>query len=143
MRSSFLRSIPDSAGFRGDSLYCDLTRGNEMVARVATEYYKRDFWIKENLNYAKPHFRLEKAARVVNRIAGGKECDLLDVGCGPAALMHLLHHDIPLTIGIIVWPETVNVISNAIGPTRTLNKAMDLCQFLIQIGRNLHERKRE
>ena len=36
-------------------------------------YYKRDFWSRENLNYAQPHFRLEKAARVVNRMAGGKQ----------------------------------------------------------------------
>jgi hypothetical protein len=40
-------------------------------------YYKRDFWSRENLNYAQPHFRLEKAARIVNRMAGGKSRDLL------------------------------------------------------------------
>jgi hypothetical protein len=85
-------------GFPRGSLYCDLTRGNEIVARVATEYYKRDFWIKENLNYAKPHFRLEKAARVVNRIAGGKEWDLS--GCwlrprgfdAPSSSQYPSHH---------------------------------------------------
>lgn len=48
--------------------------GNEQV-------YKRDFWSKENLKFAQPHFRLEKAARIVNKVAQGKECDLLDVGC--------------------------------------------------------------
>jgi SAM-dependent methyltransferase len=53
-------------------------------------YHKRDFWIKENLHYATPHYRLEKAARIVNRLSEGRKCDLLDVGCGPAALMHLL-----------------------------------------------------
>lgn len=57
---------------------------------IGTVYHKREFWIKENLSYAKPHFRLEKAARLVNRIAGGKECDLLDVGCGPAVLGQLI-----------------------------------------------------
>lgn len=78
-----------------ERLYCTLTEGgNKIVPRVATEYYKRDFWIEENVKYAKPHFRMEKAARIVNRVAGGKECDLLDVGCGPAALMHLLHGNI-------------------------------------------------
>jgi SAM-dependent methyltransferase len=53
-------------------------------------YYKRDFWSKENLKYAEPHYRLEKAARIVNRIARGRECSMLDVGCGPAAIRHLL-----------------------------------------------------
>jgi SAM-dependent methyltransferase len=58
------------------------------------KYYDRDFWIKENLQYAKPHFRLEKAARIINRIARTEDCDLLDVGCGPAALMGLLRKNI-------------------------------------------------
>ena len=31
---------------------------------------------------------------MVNRIARGKDCDLLDVGCGPAALMRLLQKNI-------------------------------------------------
>jgi predicted TPR repeat methyltransferase len=57
-------------------------------------YQKRDFWIKENLNYVKPHYRLVKAAGIVNKIAQEKECDLLDVGCGPATLMHLLRKNI-------------------------------------------------
>jgi SAM-dependent methyltransferase len=52
--------------------------------------YKRDFWIQENLKHAVPHYRLQKVARVANRIARGRECDLLDVGCGPATLQRLL-----------------------------------------------------
>jgi SAM-dependent methyltransferase len=61
---------------------------------MAEAYYKRDFWIDENLRYAQPHYRLEKAARLVNKIAQGKDCNLLDIGCGPATLMHLLHDGI-------------------------------------------------
>jgi len=57
-------------------------------------YYKRDFWIEENLNYVRPHYRLEKCARLVNKIAGVGRCDLLDVGCGPAALSKLLRRNI-------------------------------------------------
>ena len=57
-------------------------------------YYKKDFWSKENLRFSQPHYRLEKSARIVNRIARGKECTLLDVGCGPATLMHLLPQNI-------------------------------------------------
>ena len=57
-------------------------------------YHKKDFWIEENQKYARPHFRMEKASRIVNRIAGGRSCDLLDVGCGPATLARLLDPNI-------------------------------------------------
>ena len=56
--------------------------------------YKKDFWRQENQKYSRPHFRLEKSARIVNRIAGDRSCDLLDVGCGPATLSHLLRGNI-------------------------------------------------
>ena len=52
--------------------------------------YKRDFWEEENLKFDEPWYRLEKSARIISRLAGGRECTLLDVGCGPAALMRLL-----------------------------------------------------
>jgi SAM-dependent methyltransferase len=65
-----------------------------MMRQVTDQYHKRDLWIKENLNYVEPHFRLEKAAGIINGIARGKKCDLLDVGCGPAALMPLLDPNI-------------------------------------------------
>ena len=48
--------------------------------------YKRDFWADENTKYARPHYRMLKVARLVNRLAVGKDCRLLDVGCGPATL---------------------------------------------------------
>lgn len=53
-------------------------------------YRKKDFWAQENTLYAKPNFRSRKCAQLVNEIAAGKQCDLLDVGCGPAAMRHLL-----------------------------------------------------
>jgi len=56
--------------------------------------HKKDFWSKENLKYSRPHYRLEKSARIVNKLARGKRCTLLDVGCGPAALMPLLQSNI-------------------------------------------------
>jgi SAM-dependent methyltransferase len=56
--------------------------------------YKRDFWSQENLNYSRPHFRMEKIARLINQLARGRECKLLDVGCGPATLMSLLRPNI-------------------------------------------------
>jgi len=56
----------------------------------AVEYHKKNLWKTENANYSEPHYRLEKAARIANKIARGKECALLDVGCGPATLSRLL-----------------------------------------------------
>jgi len=52
--------------------------------------YKRDFWADENRKYTRPHHRMLKVARLVNRLAAGKNCRLLDVGCGPATLGLLL-----------------------------------------------------
>jgi SAM-dependent methyltransferase len=56
--------------------------------------YKKDFWGTESLKYSKPHLRMEKVARTVNKLARSTECSLLDVGCGPAALASLLSHNI-------------------------------------------------
>ena len=55
---------------------------------------KRDFWSLENLKYSQPHYRMRKVARVLNHLADEKPCRLLDVGCGPAALRHLLDPNI-------------------------------------------------
>jgi SAM-dependent methyltransferase len=54
------------------------------------ERYKKDFWSQANLVFSEPHYRLRKALQIINGIAKGRECDLLDVGCGPAALMRLV-----------------------------------------------------
>jgi len=70
----------------------DITRGSDFSS--IAQNYKRDFWSKENLKFAAPHFRLEKAVRLINKVAKGRECDLLDVCCGPAALMHWLPENI-------------------------------------------------
>lgn len=56
--------------------------------------YDRDFWSRENRKHAEPYFRLQKSARLLNRLAGPEACSLLDVGCGPATLMHLLRPNI-------------------------------------------------
>jgi SAM-dependent methyltransferase len=66
-------------------------------------YYKKDFWRTENLKYSKPHFRMEKAARIINQLSRGRTPDLLDVGCGPATLQHLVtpnvnYHGIDIAI---------------------------------------------
>jgi SAM-dependent methyltransferase len=48
------------------------------------------FWRRENLRFAAPHYRSVKAARIVARIARGRESSLLDVGCGPATFGRML-----------------------------------------------------
>ena len=74
-------------------------------------YYKRDFWADENLKYQRPHFRLEKAARLINRIAENEGCDLLDVGCGPAALRRLLKPNIHYYgIDIAIHEPSANLV---------------------------------
>jgi SAM-dependent methyltransferase len=59
-----------------------------------SRYYKRSFWSKENLKFGQPWYRLEKSARIINRLAQGEERTLLDVGCGPATLRRLLSSNI-------------------------------------------------
>jgi SAM-dependent methyltransferase len=63
-------------------------------AREDIKYYKRDFWSTENLKFSTPHYRMRKSARIVNKIAQDRTCELLDVGCGPAALRRLIRADI-------------------------------------------------
>lgn len=65
--------------------------------------YKKDFWSQQNQKYAKAHFRMQKAVRLINRRTGSQHCDLLDVGCGPATLAGLLrpgiaYHGIDIAI---------------------------------------------
>jgi len=53
-------------------------------------FYKREFWSTENLKFGEPWYRLEKCARLITKLADGRNCSLLDVGCGPATLMRML-----------------------------------------------------
>jgi SAM-dependent methyltransferase len=57
-------------------------------------YYGNDFWRQENLKFAEPWYRLEKCARILDRVAQGKPRSLLDVGCGPGTLQHLIPRNI-------------------------------------------------
>ena len=68
-------------------------------------YRKKDFWTKESATYSRPHYRLEKSARMINNLARGKKCTLLDVGCGPATLMRQLTSNIDYYGIDIVIPE--------------------------------------
>jgi SAM-dependent methyltransferase len=72
----------------------DRASSDEMVPERSlserAEFYKRGFWGKENLKFSEPWYRLLKSAQLIGRLAGGRECTLLDIGCGPATLMRLL-----------------------------------------------------
>jgi SAM-dependent methyltransferase len=74
----------------------DPAAGESFVSQgnIGSTLHKKDFWSKENLKYSRPHYRLEKSARIINRLARGERCALLDVGCGPAALRSLLRSNI-------------------------------------------------
>ena len=60
----------------------------------AARYYKRAFWSKENLKFNEPWYRLQKSARIIGRLAQGRECSLLDIGCGPGTLGRLLPENV-------------------------------------------------
>jgi len=75
--------------------------------------YKRDFWSKENLKFTTQNYRLRKAAGVVNKIAGDRQCDLLDVGCGPASLKDVLRENISyFGIDIAIHDPAPNLIES-------------------------------
>lgn len=54
----------------------------------------RDFWSEEHQKFVEPHFRLQKSARLINKMASSGPCNLLDVGCARAALQPLLKPNI-------------------------------------------------
>ena len=92
--------------------------------------YKKDFWSKENLNYSRPHYRLEKSARIINRLARAKNSImLLDVGCGPAALAPLLRPNVQYHgIDIAIHDSAPNLIeANLVNtPIRFDDKRFDV-----------------
>lgn len=96
-------------------------------------HHKKDFWSKENLNFSQPHVRHEKAAQIISRLAGGKECALLDVGCGPAALMRLLPSNVQYYgIDIAIPNPAPNLIEADLleAPIRFSNKRFDIIAAL-------------
>ena len=39
---------------------------------ISKNLQKKEFWSTENLKYSRPHYRLNKSARIINRLAGDK-----------------------------------------------------------------------
>ena len=99
----------------------------------AADLYKHDFWIKENQKHVPAHYRLQKSARIINAIAGQKERDLLDVGCGPATLMRLMRPNIHYYgIDIAIHDPAPNLIEADIlkKPIRFADKRFDIVAAL-------------
>jgi SAM-dependent methyltransferase len=95
--------------------------------------YKREFWIRENRKHVPAHYRLQKSARIINGLAGREECDLLDVGCGPATLMRLVRPSIHYYgIDIAVHDPAPNLIEADIlhTPIRFADKRFDIVTAL-------------
>jgi SAM-dependent methyltransferase len=85
----------------------DRTSGDAVIiydgGASPSRYYKKDVWSEENLKFGKPWYRLEKSGRLITELAQGKECSLLDIGCGPATLGRMLpgnikYHGIDIAI---------------------------------------------
>ena len=98
-------------------------------AGKAVQYYKKEFWTNENLNYSRPHLRMEKAARIIDTLAQGKERTLLDIGCGPATLMRLLPPNIKYYgIDIAIHDPAPNLIESDLleNPIRFDDKRFDI-----------------
>src|SRR5262249_43996585 len=98
-------------------------------SNIGRRLHKKDFWSKENLKYSRPHYRLEKSARIINRLAQGRRCTLLDVGCGPATLASLLRPNIQYYgIDIAISDPAPNLIEADIleAPIQFENKRFDI-----------------
>jgi cyclopropane fatty-acyl-phospholipid synthase-like methyltransferase len=91
----------------------DSTYAPREIADEVAMYYKRDFWSKENLKFTTQNYRLRNAVGVVNKIAGDRQCDLLDIGCGPAALQDVLRENISyFGIDIAIHDPAPNLIES-------------------------------
>jgi len=96
---------------------------------VGSTLYKKDFWSEENLKYVRPHFRMEKVSRLINKLAKDEEVTLLDVGCGPASLSSLLRPNIQYYgIDIAIHDPAPNLIESDFleSPIRFGDKRFDI-----------------
>jgi SAM-dependent methyltransferase len=100
---------------------------------VHASHYKKDFWDTANLSFGEPWYRLQKAVGLVKRLAGQRQCTLLDVGCGPGTLMKLLPSNIEyFGIDIAIHTSAPNFIEADIAhaPIEFNGKRFDLVTAL-------------
>jgi SAM-dependent methyltransferase len=91
--------------------------------------FDKDFWSEENQKYFTPHFRLKKCANLVNSLAGDRDCDLLDVGCGPATLMRIVRpnvHYYGIDIALQATHPNLMEIDLATNPIQFRDRKFDL-----------------
>lgn len=69
-------------------------RGFVTGGRRIRNRFGKEFWSIENLKFSEPWYRLEKSAGLIRSVTSGRECKLLDLGCGPAALMRMLPENV-------------------------------------------------
>lgn len=127
----------------------DATRrgiARENHASNTAPHQRKDFWDKENLNFNEPWYRLEKSARIVNRLAQGRECTLLDIGCGPATFMRLLSPNIQYYgIDIAIHDSAPNLMEADIveAPIRFAGKQFDIviAQGIFEYVRDVQSQK--
>lgn len=105
---------------------------NEISAHNAgspAQLFTKDFWGKENLKFSEPWYRIEKSARLISRLAKGRESSLLDIGCGPATQMRLLPPNIHYHgIDIAIQEPLPNLLESDIlkNPIRFDDKRFDI-----------------
>lgn len=102
--------------------------------QAAENFRNRDYWIVENALYFEASFRLRKCAQVINELAGDRECSLLDVGCGPAALRTLLKPNVKyhgIDIAIHQKAQFLREIDTASAPIAFDKKRFD---FIVALG---------
>jgi cyclopropane fatty-acyl-phospholipid synthase-like methyltransferase len=90
----------------------DVSHGKHDGGDEHVSEYKKAFWETANLNFREPWYRLQKAAGILNRLAGQRTCTLLDVGCGPGTLMQLLPSNVNY-FGIDIAPHAESNIIEA------------------------------
>ena len=121
-------------------------KGSVSADSIGDTLHKKDFWDQENLKYSRPHYRLEKSARIINRLAQDRRCTVLDVGCGPATLMSLLRPNIQYYgIDIAIHDSAPNLIEADFleTPIRFDDKHFDiiLAQGFFEYAGNLQAQK--
>ena len=121
-------------------------QGSVSADKIGDTLHKKDFWSQENLKYSRPHYRLEKSARIINRLARGRRGTLLDVGCGPATLMSLLQPNIQYYgIDIAIHDPAPNLLEADFleTPIRFDDKRFDiiLAQGFFEYAGNLQTQK--
>ncbi|MFZ0250268.1 MAG: class I SAM-dependent methyltransferase [Acidimicrobiales bacterium] len=99
----------------------------------------RDFWSGQHHKFEAPHFRQQKAARLINAVAPVGRCRLLDVGCARSSLKWLLEPDIEyFGIDIFIarpapYLRELDIVENPIafdGLTFDLVAALGLFEYL-------------